>query len=197
MYLHTFDIGEWTVHNWSRSVPHKVHTKNRNSTVKEQEEEGRKHLREYLNMLPKLESHYCRKSTTKLYLERSWGSKQSLYREYLNYLREKGKDDCKVSNFIFWEEFEAMNLSLFSPKKDECDVCCARRVGNLSDADYNIHILRKDKARQEKSSHKNISDPSMYTYFTTNCLTNAVIKEGIPVAVEEQCLLGNFTDVRR
>lgn len=164
MYLNTLDVGEWSVQNWSKGEVHATHSTKRNSTIKDRENESRKYVQEYLNLLPKLESHYCRKSTTKLYLEPKWNSKQSVYREYLDYLISKGKEEFKMSNYIFWEEFEALNLSLFSPKKDECDTCCANRIGNLSHEAYTAHILRKDMARQEKSTDKNLKDPTIKVF---------------------------------
>lgn len=45
--------------------------------------EVRKHfLKEYFKKIPKMESHYCRKSTTKQYLEETYQSKQELYDHY-------------------------------------------------------------------------------------------------------------------
>lgn len=51
-------------------------------------------LNDFLDSLPKMESHYCQKSTSKLYLEPSWKSKQELFREYCRWSSEK---KCKSS----------------------------------------------------------------------------------------------------
>lgn len=42
------------------------------------------------------------------------------------------------------------NLSTFSPKKDQCEICCQYKVNNLSEEKYQIHIFRKNLAREEK-----------------------------------------------
>lgn len=39
-------------------------------------------LNTFFDLLPKLESHYCRASTSKLYLESVWLTKTSLYNFY-------------------------------------------------------------------------------------------------------------------
>ena len=44
-----------------------------------------------------------------------------------------------------------MNLEIFQPKKDQCDICCGYQVHNLDEETYNAHVLRKEEARAEKS----------------------------------------------
>lgn len=46
------------------------------------------------------------------------------------------------------------NLSIFSPKKDQCDVCCEYKVNNLPEEEYQNHISRKNQAREEKTKDK-------------------------------------------
>ena len=43
---------------------------------------------------------------------------------------------------------------LFSPKKDQCDICCAHETGNISEETYEGHILKKDLVRAEKAMDK-------------------------------------------
>jgi hypothetical protein len=45
-----------------------------------------------------------------------------------------------------------MNLSLFKPKKDECNLCVGHSHGSVSDENYNIHITRKNEARMYKGN---------------------------------------------
>ena len=40
------------------------------------------------------------------------------------------------------------------PKKDQCDKCCAFKTGNLSEAEYEEHVNRKEEARQSKENDK-------------------------------------------
>lgn len=44
-----------------------------------------------------------------------------------------------------------MNVSLFQPKKDQCDICCAHETNNLDDNMYAEHIQRKTEVREEKA----------------------------------------------
>lgn len=54
--------------------------------------------------------------------------------------------------------FEAHNLGLFSPKKDQCDLCCGYQKGNVSEPEYVAHITRKNTAREEKTKDKEETD---------------------------------------
>lgn len=51
--------------------------------------------------------------------------------------------------------FEDLNLSLFSPKKDECDICVGYKTKNIDNIQYTEHITRKEQARKEKEEDKN------------------------------------------
>ena len=46
------------------------------------------------------------------------------------------------------------NLSLFVPKKDQCDTCYAFKAGNISKEDYDQHITEKNRGRAEKERDK-------------------------------------------
>lgn len=168
MYLSTLDVGEWSVHNWvqkedTEPVSSSV-TSIRNINVQALEEIGRNKVKEFLSSLPKLESHYCRKSTNKLYLEQNWQSKNRLYREYVKNLTAIGQLESKVSIKIFNKEFNAMNLALFSPKKDQCDLCCSYKVGNVNQEIYNRHIQEKNIARREKEKDKELKDEAVKVF---------------------------------
>lgn len=100
-----------------------------------------------------MESHYCRASTKKLYLEPIWKSKSDLYDFYK-------KDWCQqtsispVSLSKFKEVFNEKKLGLFTPKKDQCDICAGHKLGNVDEANYKLHIERKEEARAEKARDK-------------------------------------------
>ncbi|CAG4951108.1 unnamed protein product [Parnassius apollo] len=46
------------------------------------------------------------------------------------------------------------NISIFKPKKDECELCTAYKSGNLRQSDYDQHVAKKDEARDEKVKDK-------------------------------------------
>ena len=54
----------------------------------------------------------------------------------------------------FHDEFAELNLSLFRPKKDQCDLCISFKVGNTSEDLYKHHIEKKNTAREEKATDK-------------------------------------------
>ena len=47
-----------------------------------------------------------------------------------------------------------MNLALFKPRKDQCDVCVAHEAGNITDEVWAEHRQKKDQARDEKNRDK-------------------------------------------
>ncbi|KAL1276526.1 hypothetical protein QQF64_036149, partial [Cirrhinus molitorella] len=49
---------------------------------------------------------------------------------------------------------ERLNLGLYHPKKDQCNICCAFKTGNLPDDKWQHHLLKKEEARAEKLSDK-------------------------------------------
>lgn len=106
----------------------------------------------YLEDLPKLPSHYCRLSSSKLYLEPIIRSKSQLNKLYKEKCEEGGIQ--AVSPRKFSKLFDDQNLSIHHPKKDRCDTCCSFEAGNLGDQDYKTHIKNKEDARTEKRIDK-------------------------------------------
>ncbi|CAH1104328.1 unnamed protein product [Psylliodes chrysocephalus] len=160
MFLHTLAIGEWTVHAWV-GIKDKIST-TRNPVIKANENANRQKVHDFLDSLPKLEAHYCRKDTAKLYLEPMWQSKSKLYTEY--FLDLNIEQQHSVSKFVFWQIFDEMNFALFRPKEDQCDICCGYRTKNVTEISYNRHIERKDEARNEKDKDKANQDPSVVVF---------------------------------
>nr|CAH7729983.1 unnamed protein product [Callosobruchus chinensis] len=117
----------------------------------------KENLKAFFDSLPKLESRYCRQSTSKYYLEPIWTPKLELYRHYKNEWCIKN-NSRPMSSASFVNMMADQNIALFAPKKDECDKCVAYKTGNLSDQDYQEHRLKKEEARQEKDADKNGPD---------------------------------------
>ena len=106
MFLNTLNLGEWTVRGWvtclsdssadeSEECPNPNNQVERPSTSNDTEPQvadvnmappematRRANANRFLDQLPKLESHYCRSSSTKQYLEPDWQSFAALHREY-------------------------------------------------------------------------------------------------------------------
>lgn len=155
-FLNTLCLGEWTARNWAS----KDAVKNCNrelSSRKKTELLNRETVSQFIDALPKLESHYCRKSTSKLYLECNWRSMSQVYDEYKNFCTREKKDFVSRASFI--EIFKSKHIGIFSPKKDACDVCCSYKTKNINQEEYDLHIKRKKEVRQEKDNDKaNTSD---------------------------------------
>ncbi|KAL2086584.1 hypothetical protein ACEWY4_017643 [Coilia grayii] len=122
-------------------------------------ESSKDKIREHINSFPKLESHYSRKDTNKLYLEGSL----NLPKMYALY-QEKCEQEWKIKpekqslyRTVFDNEF---NLAFHTPKKDACKYC--EWYQRLEDSEktnhkdeYDAHQLRKTQAREQKENDKN------------------------------------------
>lgn len=108
-------------------------------------------IKNHLALLPKVPAHWCRKNTSKVFLE-GFQTKEQVYQLYIEYAMEHG---CRlISDNTYYHQLENLNIGFHQPRKDQC--WCANFC-KLSDeekeakqADYDIHIRRKDAARAEK-----------------------------------------------
>lgn len=140
MFLSTLGLKRAMVHGWikkrseslfgmpSTKSLHKK--KNQLSAWTVGQHNRKKHLMSYLNNLGKMESHFCRKDTRKLYLTSNFLTKIELYHDYQHKCRD---DKCQgVSYFTFSIAFDTSSLALFSPRKDLCDLCVSYSVNQIS-----------------------------------------------------------------
>lgn len=158
MFLNTLGVGERMVSNWLKKNDENTNpsqervnciSEKRNQLFKQRIET----LKMFFNEMPKVESHYCRASSTKLYLEPNWQSKSELFNFYKDFWC-KEKESKPLSIATFYNIFDEMNLSIFAPKKDQCDVCVAYKTKNIPEDVYVSHQLRKKEAREEKDKDK-------------------------------------------
>lgn len=113
------------------------------------------HVEDFLNKLPKMESQYCRKDTSKLYLGNLYKSAQDVYRDFLKSMKEMNVPDNEVPGYGFLlKKMQSMNIDIYQPRKDFCDTCFAFKNKNLSIDEYNNHVKEKDRARDEKDQDK-------------------------------------------
>lgn len=101
---------------------------------------------EFLKCLPTVPSHYCRKSSSKNYLEPFFNSKAEVYLEYTTWCEGKGQ--------VFNDEFDEGNYALFQPRKDQCDLCISYGEGNVDEATYVLHRQKKEQAQAAKENDK-------------------------------------------
>jgi hypothetical protein len=87
-----------------------------------------------------------------MYLEQYHTSHSGLYKVYIGFCIEKNIKP--VGRKLFMQIFNELNLALYSPKKDKCDVCCAYEVNQIDKQTYDSHIEKKNRAREEKANDK-------------------------------------------
>lgn len=147
-------------YNTGSTLVHLVHedAKIRLSTKERVGKENRDcytHLDNFLNVLPKLPSHYARKDSTKFFLEPVFQTISEIYKLY--------KEKCASDNInpysvkIFTKMFRQKNLSLYQLKKDQCNTCASHKVGNISEEAWAVHNRRKELARTEKNNDKELA----------------------------------------
>lgn len=112
-------------------------------------------VRDFINGIPRMESHYLRAQTSREYIE-GGRSLADLHRDYKKQQDEKGESHANLVMFskLFNEEF---NISFFSPKKDLCNLCEA--VKNTPDdptltEKYDDHQYEKVLSRISKDLDK-------------------------------------------
>ncbi len=147
MFCSTLGVKMTMVRDWIKGdITSSMYTKQPQKKRKDSDPK-RLSARTFLETLPTVPSHYCRKSSSKTYIEPIIPSMSKLYDLYIAHCR---KNNCIIaSRFVLRDEFKKKNMSLYKPSKDECDICTAHKSGNISEADYNAHITRKVKAQKE------------------------------------------------
>ena len=102
---------------------------------------------------PKLESHSCRKDSTKLYLQTLHRCKSDLYKEYSQFCENQ---NGPLSIIVFSQFMKISNFCLFTPRKDQCYTSNEFTVGTISEESYKHHREEIEKSRDEKK--KDVQD---------------------------------------
>lgn len=174
LFLSTFGLKEKQVHNWAKEggdnsgMARPSHRELKGRTRPERPDFV--YLKEFFDSLAKLPSHYCRKSTNKVYLEPVFGSDTiaAVYRAYKEACTNN--DRVPLSRFTFGRISKGMNLGFQLPKKDKCDLCCSYEAGNLSKEEYDAHQAKKEDARKHKEEDKNRSEANEVTMLTMDLM---------------------------
>lgn len=110
-------------------------------------------IRKHISMIPKIESHYVRATTSKQYIG---GDKtiKDLYNDFVTQQTETNRDKGNYMAYykIFSNEF---NLGFYQPKKDQCDLCVSYDNSNNEqkqdlEEKYLKHLEEKTLSRSEK-----------------------------------------------
>lgn len=122
---------------------------------------------QFINSIPRVESHYLRAQTTREYIT-SERSLADIYRDYKDSRHAQELPFASESTFqrIFNTQF---NIGFFCPKKDLYDLCESYK--NADDENklkiqqtFQQHLLEKDLARQEKEKDKKESEAIVVVY---------------------------------
>lgn len=134
--LNTFSLGEWCVNNWaSGNLVGESHgmipSKNTKLQMRNERSPSIKRkpdatiLTKFLDSIPKLTSHYCRRDNSKIFFEPIYGNRMSdVYKEYKKLCSEHPEGSVvPLSICSFHKVINKGNFSFQPPKKDKCDKC--------------------------------------------------------------------------
>lgn len=110
----------------------------------------KKNVKTWLEMLPKVPSHYCRSSSKKIYVESTFRSELHMNAVFKEWCTEKGYR--AASRKTFSKVLKEENIGIHHPRKDQCDTCCSYKTGNISQEEYDRHMAKKEEAREAKKN---------------------------------------------
>ncbi|KAL4709222.1 hypothetical protein ACJJTC_010522 [Scirpophaga incertulas] len=158
MFLNTLGLGEWTVLNWVKIANNSIGMIRKpvnERRIKSLNEAKINHIIFFLESVPKVPSHYCRQNTSKMYVEINYRSWKDLYVSFEEYcLNNDIPTNEKATYKCFMSVVHKKKLSIYKPKKDQCDLCYAYKHGNIEEVNYEAHIIAKERARKEKDLDK-------------------------------------------
>ncbi|XP_049693296.2 uncharacterized protein LOC126053898 [Helicoverpa armigera] len=143
-----------------------------------------KAVRDHIESIPKVESHYLRANTTRLFIDGGLTIAE-LHRNYKEVQAQNNKPAVNYDAYqrIFNHDF---NIGFFRPKKDLCDQCVAYENAPAQEkeklyASYKVHQEEKSLSRIEKDRDmKECQDPQ-----STNIVCTYDLQAVLP------CPLGN------
>lgn len=163
MFLNTLKISEKHCRN---SIRHLESTGvvtsekrgGRSDMKKEEDAEKRKSVENHINRFPRTESHYCRNSTTKQYLNSDLNLSR-MYQLYGTHCEEHNITKYKASFSLYKNVFGEMNIDFFHPKKDMCGFCKTYYEADnedKQDMEYQFQEHQKEKklSREIKNEFK-------------------------------------------
>lgn len=139
-------------------------------------DEDRNFVKVHIESFPKVQSHYCRQTSSREYLE-STLSINKMYELYQERCKEENKQPVKASfyRYIFCNEY---NIFFHVPKKDRCDLCeeikllmKEEKLSAEKNEDYKKHITGKIACRNEKKKDKEDKNTVILCFDLENVLS--------------------------
>lgn len=116
-----------------------------------QYEERLNFFKKWLEDVPKLESHYRRKYTRKLYFQSDFKTYTQIYEFYSKDCESHKENGIAPISFpMFMSELNKQNFSIFNPRNDMCDICLSYAAKNVSQEQYDSHRQEIENMREEK-----------------------------------------------
>lgn len=155
--LNTLSIGEKTLRNVADKISDNplyimtpVDNRGKHGKQCKLSDELVQSVRDHINSIPRVESHYLRSNTSREFIDGSL-TVAELHRSYKTLRQAVGKDAVNYDAYhrIFSNDF---NIGLFVPRKDQCDECEAYK--NAVDkepllAKHELHLEEKNLSRLE------------------------------------------------
>ena len=117
-------------------------------------------IRRHIQSIPKVQSYYCRESSSKEYLPTGY-SITLLHEEYVEQCTKNNQIPGKLHLYtkIFNEEF---NIAFKQPKKDRCDICEAAKMNDHATTEaseqYSSHLKSKLETKDERDKDRKNKD---------------------------------------
>lgn len=118
------------------------------------------YVKQHIECFPTVESHYCRKTSSKLYLESSL-SISKMYELYMEKCQEDSITPVSINVYrrFFCTQF---NLDFHEPKKDQCLLCHKYKTAkeenspelDIWEQKYAKHIELRDQSQAAKEADK-------------------------------------------
>lgn len=127
MFINTLCIGYKMVQSWVDQSSYGMHPEKASRVdtrqhIREQHKAQYEILNNFLEELPKLPGHYCRKDSLKLYLEPHFRSLSDVYKVYLSHAEEKAVP--RLARKTFTKVFHSKKLISLQPQKGPMQHMC-------------------------------------------------------------------------
>lgn len=156
MFISTLSLKERSIFSWISNSTHGMSCNSVSQRVTTRSSSGFDFLNTFLKNLNKVPSHYCRRESEKLYLEQSFSNLSDLYNAYK--MKSEESNEPTLSRTSLIKMLRKLNISLYQPKKDRCDICLQYELNNLTQDAWISHRDSKERARAEKSNDKKASE---------------------------------------
>lgn len=175
-FLKTLDISGRKI-QWFLENKFPTYEDKRGKHVKKKaSNEGKEIIRNHIKSFPKVETHYCRASVKREYIDPCL-SVSKMYDLYVFHCNSKGIIPEKLYTYrnIFNNDF---NLGFHMPTKDRCDLCEEYKISqNVQDVrdqlnikKYDAHIQSKVRTKMERYNDRT-SEKAVLCFDLENLIT--------------------------